>query len=648
MATDSNGADSSWSSPVTIDIENAPPNTPARPSGTTSCTPNSTHEYSVYASDPDGENVHCIFDWGDGTTTVTSTQSSGSLFKASHTWGSIGTFSVKVKAIDSAGKESPWSQPTTVEVKLPSSMTLATSLSAVARGEKLAVSGSIKPPHAATVTLTYGKPDGSQIIVQVQSDQNGNYNDVIAPNVVGTWSVKASWNGDDNHFGSSTSPITFAVDPALCSVTFESNATGISVIVDGLNCSLPQSFKWLEGTEHAVIVEESHYFAQGGRYVFKRWDDGSLDRSRRIIIRDPATYKAIFSAQYVASIRIGPNSSISEDWYDEGVMIQLSVNSTEIPQGDGTRLVFRGWSNNASDPTINLTVHGPTAVEALWKRQFLLQVSSTYGHAEGGGWYDESSEADIRLHPVVIDCGNGTRRVFSLWVGEGAGGYSGEEPNKTLTITGPINESATWGTQYYVAINSTHGQPLGAGWHDEFTTINVSVESVVYDTETSRFTFQLWKGLVNGQEPNVTLLVDMPVSIEVVWQREFFLNLSSQYGETWGAGWYAEGSNVSFGVIPPPPNIIGYVFDGWTGDENVKTLNATALMERPKGMMAKWHRDYTAVGMLSALGVVGIASIILYRRGHGNAVKGMKMGAVEKTSPDQKSAMRGRIVDKSY
>jgi len=650
MATDSDGANSSWSSPVTINIENAPPNTPARPSGTTSCTPNSSYEYSVYASDPDDENVHCVFDWGDGATMVTPAQSSGSLFKASHTWGRLGTFSVKVKAIDSAGKESPWSQPTTVEVKLPSTITIATSLSAVARGEKLAVNGSINPPHASVVTLTYRKPDGSQIIVQVKSDQNGNYNDVIAPNAVGTWSVQASWNGDDNHFGSSTSPITFGVDPALCSVTFESNATGISALVDGLNYSLPQSFKWLEGTAHAVIVEESHYFAEGGRYVFRRWDDGLLDLSRNIIVKDPATYQAIFTTQYIASIKTEPNSSESERWYDEGIVIQLSVNSTVIPQGDGSRLVFKGWSNNASEPTINLTVHGPTAVEALWMRQFLLQVSSTYGHAEGGGWHDESSEVNFWLLPIVVDCGNGTRRVFHLWVGEGAGGYSGEEPNNTLTIIGPVNETATWGTQYYVAINSTHGQPLGAGWHDEFTATNVSVESVVYDSETSRFTFQRWKGLVDGQETNVTIMVDSPISIEAVWRREFYLNLTSQYGETWGAGWYAEGSNASFGVISPPPNIVGYAFDGWTGDETAKTLNATALMDRPKSMIAKWHRDYTEVGVLSALGLIGIASIILYRRRHGKAVKGVKEGAVGKTSLDQKSIIiiNCHVIDKSY
>jgi len=641
MANDTDRASSGWSSPATINIENAPPNTPAHPSGTTSCTPNSSYEYSVYASDPDGENVHCIFDWGDGTTTATSTQSSGSLFKASHTWSRLGTYSVKVKAIDLAGKESSWSQPTTVAVKLPSTITISTSLSAVARGEKMAVTGSINPPHTSMVTLIYRKPDGSQITKQVESDPNGKYKDTIAPNVVGTWSAQASWDGDADYFGASTSPITFGVDPALCILTFESNTTGISILADGLNYSLPQSFKWLEGTTHTVTVEESRNFTQGGRYLFKRWDDGYGTRTRNIIVVDPATYVAIFTTQYIASLKIGPNSSESENWYDEGIVIQLSVNSTIISQGNDSRLVFKGWSNNASATTINVTVYGPTAVEALWTRQSLLKVGSIYGQAEGGGWYDETSEASLWLRPTVVDCGNGTRRIFLLWLGKGTGSYSGEEANKTLTILGPVNESASWGTQYSVTINSTHGQPRGAGWYDESSAANVSIESVVYDSEVSRFTFQHWKGYINYPEPNVTIIVNSPISIEVVWQREFYLNLSSQYGETWGAGWYVEGSNASFGVKPPPPNIVGYVFDGWTGDETVKTLNATTLIDRPKSMIAKWHRDYTEVGMLSALGLVGIASIILYSRRHRKAVKGMKVDAVGKTSPNQKSAIIG-------
>ena len=214
------------------------------------------------------------------------------------------------------------------------------------------------------------------------------------------------------------------------------------------------------------------------------------------------------------------------------------------------------------------------------------------------------------------------------------GSYSGEEPNKTLIVIGPVNESATWGTQYSVTINSTHGQPRGAGWYDEFTTTNISVESVIYDSETSRFTFQRWKGWIDGQESEASITVDSPLSIEAVWQREFYLNLSSQYGKTWGAGWYAEGSNASFGVISPPPNIIGYIFDGWTGDGTAKTLNATALVNGPKNMVEKWHRDYTEVGILSALGIIGMISLLLYRRRHGKAVKGVKAGPVGKTGPD--------------
>jgi len=621
MVTDSDGADSGWSSSVTINIENAPPNTPARPSGTTTCAPNSSHEYSVYASDPDGQNVHCVFDWGDGATTVTSNQSSGSLFKASHTWGSLGTFSVKVKAIDSAGEESPWSQPTTVEVKLPSSMTITTSLSAIARGEKLVVNGSINPPHASTVTLTYRKPDGSQIVVRVESDGNGHYNDVMAPNAVGTWSVRASWNGDGDHYGSSTSPTAFSVDPALCSVTFESNATGISAIVDGLNYSLPQSFKWLEGTTHTVEIEGSHNFTQGGRYLLKSWNDGYDVPSRNIVVKDPIVYTAIFVTQYLATTKVHTNSSKSEGWYDVGTVIQLSVNSTTIPMAQDSRRVFTGWSNNASGTTINVTVNGPVAVEAEWKRQFLVRVFSLYAHTDGDGWHDEGSEVGLSLYPGTVDCGNGTRRLFEFWTGTGIGSYSGKEANRTLTISGPLNESAIWVTQYLVVINSTHGHPLGAGWYYESASASLSIERVVYDSQTTRYTFQYWKGNdVDSQSANITVEVNKPISIEAVWQREFYLNVSSAYGETWGAGWYREGVNASFGVMPPQPNIIGYVFEGWTGDDSAKTLNATTIIDRPMNVIAKWHRDYTHVTVLSTLGAVGVIALI-YKRTHEVAVK---------------------------
>ncbi|MBO3804013.1 MAG: PKD domain-containing protein, partial [Candidatus Brockarchaeota archaeon] len=445
-ATDSEGAESGWSPAALIEIENAPPIIQGAPAGTTSCLPNSSYEFTVCAYDPDGGGVRCIFDWGDGTTTETGMENSGSSFTASHAWGRIGTFNVKAKAIDSAGKESAWSQPTVVSVKFPSAITISVSATTIARGERLTVKGTISPPQESTVTIAYRKPDGSQLTVQVMSDQEGDFHDIIAPNVVGTWTVRASWGGDESHFGSSTEQISFKVDPALCSLTFESNATGLSLIVDGVNYSMPQSFRWLEGTVHSVVVEQAHAFSEGGRYVFKSWSDGCSERSRNIVVKDPGVYLAIYSTQYLVSTRVAPDSTLNESWYELGSTVRLSVNCTTIQQGKYSRLVFAGWSNNASGDSIEISVDGPVTVEARWKTQFLFQVSSPYGEAGGGGWYGAGSEVALSLYPSILDCGNGTRRVFDSWVGEGDGCYSGSEPNATIFASGPVNESARWRT----------------------------------------------------------------------------------------------------------------------------------------------------------------------------------------------------------
>ena len=106
-ATDESGMESSWSSPLSVTITdptdgNNPPATPSVPSGSTSGSSGTSYSYSTKATDPDGDKVKYTFDWGDGTTSVTSLVSSGTSASASHIWtvasGSTKTFSVRAKA----------------------------------------------------------------------------------------------------------------------------------------------------------------------------------------------------------------------------------------------------------------------------------------------------------------------------------------------------------------------------------------------------------------------------------------------------------------------------------------------------------------------------------------------------------------------
>ena len=87
--------------------------------------------------------------------------------------------------------------------KIESTISCSVSPRIVERGEVVDVSGSIDPVlENVTVTLKYKGPDGSTYIRNVTTDAEGAFKDSFQPKVEGSWSVNASWPGDEKHEGS--------------------------------------------------------------------------------------------------------------------------------------------------------------------------------------------------------------------------------------------------------------------------------------------------------------------------------------------------------------------------------------------------------------------------------------------------------------
>lgn len=101
-----------------IPATNDPPSTPSKPSGETNGCTGVTYTYSTSATDPNGDSIKYGWDWnGDGVVDYwTGYYTSGSTCYASHTWNSAGTYYVRVKAMDSRGAESGWSQALVVTI----------------------------------------------------------------------------------------------------------------------------------------------------------------------------------------------------------------------------------------------------------------------------------------------------------------------------------------------------------------------------------------------------------------------------------------------------------------------------------------------------------------------------------------------------
>lgn len=86
--------------------------------------------------------------------------------------------------------------------KIQATVTCSVSPRSLERGESVDVSGSIEPAQEnVTVTLAYKRPNGSVFSRNVRTDVEGSYRDSYQPEVEGSWSVNASWLGDERHEG---------------------------------------------------------------------------------------------------------------------------------------------------------------------------------------------------------------------------------------------------------------------------------------------------------------------------------------------------------------------------------------------------------------------------------------------------------------
>jgi hypothetical protein len=96
---------------------NNPPSEPDRPSGSSSGKAGIQLTFNSLATDPEGDDIYYLFDWGDGTDSgYLGPYNSGETAQATHAWKKDGVFQVKVKALDMHGFESPWSEPFDVSI----------------------------------------------------------------------------------------------------------------------------------------------------------------------------------------------------------------------------------------------------------------------------------------------------------------------------------------------------------------------------------------------------------------------------------------------------------------------------------------------------------------------------------------------------
>ncbi len=175
---------------------------------------------------------------------------------------------------------------------------------------------------------------------------------------------------------------------SMVPITVTSVPTGLTVTVDGSNCTTPcATLQWTPGNNH-TIAAASQSGTTGTQYVFANWSDSGAASHSVTAPSTATTYTASFTTQYLLTTAASPSSegtiSPLSGWYNAGTAVTVTATVDSGNQFTG----FSGALTGTTTPQ-NVTMSGPETVTANF---------TTSGG--GAGWYG-SSWSDRK--PITIN-----------------------------------------------------------------------------------------------------------------------------------------------------------------------------------------------------------------------------------------------------
>ena len=329
-----------------------------------------------------------------------------------------------------------------------------------------------------------------------------------------------------------------------------------------------------------------------------------------------------FNNQKIGSVDLGtdnsgpnPPSAIVE-YADTNTNIWPVLNVTfknlQFYMGNVSRLVSEGYSTmsyGSGSLTILPNLYGVSEVEdytnyfvvgsnvkpktngVLWKIGYNLAINSKYGNITGVTNYTAYSTVPINA-PEEIGISNGIREEFEGWIGTGLNSYTGNMPNAYIILYNNITETALWQRQYYLNITTDYGNATGSGWYDANSTVVASITSNIISTGAgSREVFLGWNNSITSNKTSVK--VGSQEALHAIWQRQYYLNVTTDYSNATGSGWYDANSIANVSVSNTVVQInqtARIVFTNWSN--GYKSGNISIVISKPYRVNALFKKQY--------------------------------------------------------
>lgn len=195
---------------------------------------------------------------------------------------------------------------------------------------------------------------------------------------------------------------------------------------------------------------------------------------------------------------------------------QGSAHTVNVPSSQsgvaGTRYEYNSWSDAGTQSHSYIVPGSNATLTANFVTQYYLDIISTYGNPQGGGWYNSGASAQFYV-TTPSSGGAGTQFAFVSWSGSGVGSYSGPQAATTVIMNNPITETADWKTQYYLttAVNpaasgTITSTPTGP-WFDSGALVSLNASAA------SGYEWAGWSGDASGTTRPVSVTMDAPKSV---------------------------------------------------------------------------------------------------------------------------------------
>ncbi|HVA82915.1 MAG TPA: hypothetical protein VNF06_02005 [Candidatus Aquilonibacter sp.] len=161
----------------------------------------------------------------------------------------------------------------------------------------------------------------------------------------------------------------------------------------------------------------------------------------------------------------------------------------------------------------------------------------------------------------------------------------------------PANNTVLWNLGYGLRINSAFANISSNTNYVAYSTVKINAPQTVQLNATTRMMFVGWQGTglgsYTGSANSTSVMMNGNVTETALWQRQYYLNFSSQYGTAFGTGWYSNNTLVQYGMksaVAQTGASSRELFAGWSNGNG--QLNGSVIVTGPLSINSSWSAQY--------------------------------------------------------